>query len=284
MSTQTHFAETPTIHSTIGQAIHDEIEGLTPINLDQLNELAALQTRKDRKYILNAQQLAKLLSSLDRSDSRILDTGGLRWFHYESVYFDTPELDSYRLAATMRPNRFKVRTRTYLDSDYCVLEVKTKSRRGKTVKTRQDHEVSQSAALADDARSYLAEFPEVAPYADDLEPTLRTRYERATIVFPSTNTRATIDAELAVADADGHTTGLVDEYIVETKSAGEPSKLDRQLWSMGIRPVKVSKFSTGLAALHPELAANRWNRVLVRHFGRAAAGTKESLGTAQRAA
>ena len=55
---------------------------------------------------------------------------------------------------------------------------------------------------------------------------------------------------------------LVAMAIVESKTAGPPSPVDRILWSMGHRPVCVSKFGTGLAALYPELPANRWRRAL----------------------
>ena len=42
----------------------------------------------------------------------------------------------------------------------------------------------------------------------------------------------------------------------------------------------MSKYCIGVALLHPEMAANKWNRLLVRHFGwqredRAAAGPSE---------
>ena len=54
--------------------------------------------------------------------------------------------------------------------------------------------------------------------------------------------------------------------IIETKSGSAPSSADRTLWHHGYRPQRISKYATGLAALHPELPANRWHRVLDRHF------------------
>jgi hypothetical protein len=46
----------------------------------------------------------------------VLEIDGARSFAYDSTYFDTPDLDAYLLAATRRRRRFKVRTRTYVDS------------------------------------------------------------------------------------------------------------------------------------------------------------------------
>lgn len=47
--------------------------------------------------------------------------------------------------------------------------------------------------------------------------------------------------------------------------------VDRVLWSRGHRPVSISKDATGLAALRPDLPANRWQRTLRSHFVGAAA-------------
>ena len=53
--------------------------------------------------------------------------------------------------------------------------------------------------------------------------------------------------------------------VVETKSAAA-SPMDRLLWSRGVRPTRISKYATGLAALDPALPHNRWSRTLRRHF------------------
>jgi hypothetical protein len=42
--------------------------------------------------------------------------------------------------------------------------------------------------------------------------------------------------------------------------------LDRWLWQSGVRPVRISKYCTALAAMRPELPANKWHRTLARHF------------------
>ena len=52
--------------------------------------------------------------------------------------------------------------------------------------------------------------------------------------------------------------------IVETKSGSAPSVADKYLWRAGIRPVKISKFATGMAALNPQLPANKWKRTIQR--------------------
>ena len=54
--------------------------------------------------------------------------------------------------------------------------------------------------------------------------------------------------------------------IVETKSPAAATATDRWFWARGYRPVRLSKYAVGLAALLPELPANRWARTLRRWY------------------
>ena len=83
-----------------------------PIGLRELNELAELQTRVDRKYFVPADVFDRMIAEL-RDELRVLDIDGKRTFGYESVYFDTPDLATYRAHVQRRRLRFKARTRTY---------------------------------------------------------------------------------------------------------------------------------------------------------------------------
>ena len=66
------------------------------ISLEAMNEKAAMQTRVDRKYIVDAETAAKVLSTLD-ADASVMEIKGQRDFAYDSVYF-TPR----RCRATTR--------------------------------------------------------------------------------------------------------------------------------------------------------------------------------------
>ncbi|MWB99687.1 polyphosphate polymerase domain-containing protein [Agromyces seonyuensis] len=258
------------------------LAALPPVDLVELNERAELQTRIDRKYLVPLDRLPAVLVRLD-DDTRVLEIGGARDSAYESVYFDTPDLLSYRLAATARRRRFKIRTRSYLDSELSFLEVKTRGGRAATVKGRVSVDPTSASTLEGEALAYAEETLAETGVTDArglrLEATLVTRYRRATLLVPATaervESRATIDVGLEWVDlepAERHeacrprrmrTPHLA---IVETKSAATPGTVDRALWAEGLRPARVSKFATGLAALHPELPSNRWHRTLVRHF------------------
>ena len=66
----------------------------------------------------------------------MLDIDGRRVFGYESTYFDTPDCEQYRAHRQGRRRRYKVRSRSYVDTGLSMFEVKTKGLRGATVKHR----------------------------------------------------------------------------------------------------------------------------------------------------
>lgn len=236
---------------------------LAPIALEELNASAELLARIDRKYVIDASVVRALLDE-HRDHLAVLDIDGTRAFTYESVYFDTEHHDLYRAAAMHRRNRFKVRTRLYEDAGVVMLEVKTKDGRGRTLKHRMERAACDRDRLTQEDRCFI---DEVAPtaLASGLEPTLTTRYLRTTLVDLDDGSRATVDQHLVCSEPDG-TSVSVDHVIVETKSDGSASPLDRWLWRSGIRPVRISKYCTALAVLHPELPTNKWHRTIVRHF------------------
>jgi hypothetical protein len=246
------------------------IAELEPIGLAELVDAAALTTRVDRKYALDRRAAAALLRCLDPA-TRVLELDGARALAYESVYFDTPDLLSYRMAAHARRRRFKLRTRSYLDSEQSYLEVKTRGARSTTVKERIEYGLGDRDVLTPDGREYAETALDgivAHPEELELEPTLVTRYQRTTLYLPRSGSRATIDTGLSFeGDRTLRTPDLV---IIETKSGSRASDLDRLLWAQGHRPASLSKFGTGLAALRPELPSNKWARVLRRHFTKAA--------------
>jgi hypothetical protein len=238
---------------------------LPTITLDELNAVAALQTRVDRKYALSAADAHGILGDLP-ARTRVLEVDGIQALAYASVYFDTPDLASFRMAAHARRRRFKLRTRAYVESEVAFLELKTRGARSTTVKERLPYDIQTCDVLTDDGKSYAERaLDELNVDADALGATLATRYRRTTLLLPG-GSRATVDTELEWEDASGGVLRRPDLVIVETKSAGAASELDRLLWAHGHRPASLSKYGTGLAALRPTLPANKWTRVLRRHF------------------
>jgi hypothetical protein len=247
-------------------ALHAVASRLDPASLDDTLAIAELQTRFDRKYILAPRAFHQLTVDL-HDQMEVLEIQGDRCFRYESVYFDTVDLASYFDTARDRRRRFKVRTRAYLDSVQCALEVKTAGGRGETTKERSDYPFELRDQLNDDALMFIGARVPMLSRDDTLAPVLTTRYRRATLVDRRAGSRVTCDADLEWIAPDGAIVALDGYLLVETKSTGAPTVADRLLWAAGQRPVTISKFGVGMAALNPRLPANKWNRTLRRYFG-----------------
>ena len=246
-----------------------------PVSLFELSIVAENLTRHDRKYVVALSDLPAILASFP-SASRILEIDDAQHFPYTSTYLDTLELDSYRLAATRRRRRFKVRTRNY-SNGAAYLEVKTRGQRGLTVKERipfdGEHPLSATSA------AFIADAFAVAhidgPHPADLWPALRTSYTRTTFLLPDDEARVTIDTDLAfrslaadpasrarrAAAPHGGVVELGPLAIVETKAMAATA-VDHALWSHGYRPTRISKYAAGLIITNPELRPGRWHRTL----------------------
>lgn len=241
---------------------------LRPVSLAELDEAASLLDRVERKYVVPADAVTAMLA--DHADRlRVLDIDGRQSFAYESCYFDTPELDSYRGAALARRRRFKVRTRTYADAGVSLLEVKTRDGRGRTVKHRRPIDHGERSRVPVELRSFVDAASGVDGVGARLVEILGSRYHRTTLLDPVGGARVTLDSGLVCLAPDGRYTHLGGDLVLETKSPGAATVIDRWLWAHRIRPAKISKFGSGLAALHPELSSNKWHRTLGRHFATA---------------
>lgn len=246
---------------------------LEPISLHDLVSQAELLTRIDRKYLL-CEHTAREILGLVGDGMRVLEIAGKREFAYDSVYFDTPDHLSYRLTAQRRRRRFKLRTRSYLDTGTAFLELKTKSGRGATVKNRIAYDPGARARLTHEGRAFVGDGLQGHGHdprlINRLRPSLVSRYRRTTLLLPD-GSRATVDTHLAWSDGTRRSVSLPGHVIVESKSAGPPSRLDLALWRAGHRPNGISKFGTGTAALYPELPSNKWARTLRGPFSTAIA-------------
>lgn len=241
------------------------LEVLDTVSLDELNAAAELLSRVDRKYVIPTGELDAVVTGIE--GLRVLEVDDRRESRYESTYLDTVDLDSWSGAAHRRRRRWKVRTRTYADTGERWLEVKTRGPRGTTVKERLPHDGTGVTGPAGEwVRDRLA-----AAYVPDVDPsglvaTLHTGYRRTTLMLPTDGGRATVDRDLRWVSGRG-SAEVGDVLVVETKAGSRrPGPLDRRLWELGHRPVRISKYGTGLALLTPDLQRNRWHRVTARHL------------------
>ena len=236
---------------------------LRPVGLGDIGDDLMLLERVDRKYVVPEPTVAQLVKHLS-GDLAVLEIGGRRTFAYESSYFDTPTWASFHGAATGRRQRFKARTRRYVDTGTVMLEVKVRSGRGVTRKTRQPRP-DASPALTDAEIAFIEEVAGRPGIGGDLRAVLLTAYQRTSLVAESDSYRVTVDLDLRCGPPGCTATVSVPDAIVEIKSAGPPTVADRWLWANGHRPLRLSKFGIGMVATYPALRGNRWHRALTRH-------------------
>jgi hypothetical protein len=236
------------------------------VTLERVLAVAELTTRHDRKYVVSRAALSRLLPHLP-AGLAVLDIDGVRVFAYETTYFDTPDFALYRHHVQGRRKRYKTRTRTYFDTRESMFEVKLKGVRDETVKMRVPYDFGHREELTYEGRAFLerviAEAYEIK--VPSLVPTLRTGYNRATLVDLERRARLTIDVDLTWSNDRTHR--RADHLaLIETKSLSGPGPVDALLRSLGVRPERMSKYCLGVALLDPETPANRWSRLLRRQF------------------
>ncbi len=247
---------------------------LAPVGLEELNRQAAFQSRVDAKYLVRA-DFAGQLPELMPARTSVLQIGSQTSFPYQSVYFDTPDLLTYRMSAHKRRRRFKVRTRAYVSSGTAFLEVKTRGLRGVTDKVRIPHDPRKLEELGAEDLEFIRQTLSQASIdtgpVGELSPYLGTGYRRLTFLTPASGSavavRTTVDSglyweQLRTADLDPAMLFRPGLAVIETKSSTPANRINHLLWREGTRPGSFSKYCTGAAALDPRLPANKWHRPL----------------------
>ncbi len=247
-----------------------QVDGFEAVSLQEVEDRAALQMRVDRKYIVSYETLEQLFSQLG-DDYRALEIDGERLQQYDSVYFDTPELTTYKHHLQGRRKRFKCRTRLY-GTSACFFDLKMKGRRGETVKSRLPLSSVEHASLTSQASAFLKrgllEEYGCAPPAG-LVATLQTSFERLTLVHSQKAERLTLDFGITFSKVgSGERYGMRPGHVlIETKSGSQLGTVDRILLALGVRPVTMcSKYSLGVALANPELPTNPYRPLLRRYF------------------
>jgi VTC domain-containing protein len=237
-----------------------------PISLSKMNDVALLD-RTDTKYVLPVATLQQIMPGLANAYYALV-VNKQRCSQYQTLYYDSPEFTLYRRHHAGILDRYKVRSREYVDSQLAFLEVKHKTNKGRTIKSRM-----RTPELATSLSSETAEFLHGAyPYdAAELEPKLWVEYTRATLVSRHRKERVTIDLDLGYA-WNGQKVRLPHIAIVEVKQNGfsHHSDMERQLHAHQVRAVGFSKYCVGISLLYPGVKHNNFKSKLrlVENLGR----------------
>lgn len=229
-------------------------ERFAPISLAEMDGVR-LMNRTDTKFVLPASDLPGLLAAL-RADYRCLTADGQRLCGYETLYFDTPDLHLYHEHRTGRLNRHKIRQRRYVASGLTFTEVKQKTNKGRTVKTRIEKADGVSPTFDEASRRFLLQQTPLDP--DTLHPTLWVCYTRLTLVSRTTAERLTFDLDLSFYDGTRQQT-YPQIVVAEVKQgAFQPSPFRALMKQNRLREGALSKYCLGLISLDHTLPRNRF--------------------------
>lgn len=238
-----------------------------PINLETLNNKAAMLERLDHKYVLDAAVLMEAAPAFSDTFD-MLEIDGLRSFRYETWYFDDTGRRSYLDHHQGRRRRMKVRVRRYVEADLCFVEVKLKDKRGITVKKRMPYAAEKYGCLDESAIAHIRD-SYLNLYGEEIEPefhpVLEVCYERLTLVAKCGGERMTIDSRLSFRTEDDERYVDDDLFILETKSPNGNGIADKVLRQFNQHPVKhCSKYCLGSVVTGSMQKYNKFRPALKR--------------------
>jgi len=228
-----------------------------------MNDVALLN-RTDTKFVMTESQLQQALSRL-QNQYRVLEIEYQRLNQYQTVYFDTAAFDLYQRHHAGRNDRYKVRSREYVDSQLSFFEVKHKTNKNRTVKSRIQ---TEDLATGFDRKTAVFLHDHAPLDADNLHPTLWNSFTRITLVSRERPERLTLDTNLAFHHDQEHRS-LPGIAIAEVKQEGFSMASDfmQQMRRLGIRPSGFSKYCIGATLLYPTLKSNNFKPKL-RHVNK----------------
>lgn len=232
---------------------HDAIEAAVArfpsISLADVGH-SALMDRLDSKFLVPASLIPTVLDQCV-GHYRVLEVGGRRICRYATTYFDTTDLAFYRAHQTGRLPRRKVRLRNYLDTGARFLEVKIKTNKGRTIKTRVPVDGDASTKGLLDARQD-AQSP-----CDRLSASLHVEYQRVTLVNSSQDERVTFDLALTMS-FEHEALACPGVTIIEVKRATRGrSWFLNAMRRHKVRAESFSKYCLGVSALRAEATRHR---------------------------
>ncbi len=234
------------------------LKSFTPIGLCEMDTVK-LMTRTDTKFIFNQNRLVQVLEQLNKSyncftiNNQTLST-------YNTLYFDTDNFLLYRQHHNGKLNRYKLRHRNYVESDLSFLEIKFKSNKERTFKSRIKHNLTNGFD-----KTAINFIEKTMPYsAHCLKPNIWINYKRITLVDMVNGERLTIDKDIEFINQE-RVLHLPNVVIAELKRGNlQNSPFINLLKKMQIQPVGISKYCMGLALTERNLKSNNFKEKLLK--------------------
>ena len=229
-----------------------------PISLLEMDSVELLD-RLDTKFMFNLDQLEPVLAQIS-SEYKVLTINGNKFSHYETRYFDTPDMQMYLQHHNGKLNRQKVRFRSYLDSGSIFFEIKLKTNKGRTIKDRIK-KVNPGYFIEGESEQLLKH--DTRYNADMLSEAIQINYNRITLVSKNMSERLTIDFGLKfrLNDKEKTLSTLVIAEVKQDSAAKSPFISLMQLNSIPSR--SLSKYCLGIASLNTDVKSNNFKRKII---------------------
>ncbi len=232
-------------------SINNILKHFDPISLKEMDSVK-LMDRMDSKYMFTIQSLPEILQ-ICKDHYRIVEISGLRYSSYETLYYDTENYRLYNQHHAGKLNRYKIRKRTYVESDLSFLEVKFKDNKGRTTKNRVKLKTN---ALDQNAIDFIEK--ETPLKVSDLKPSVNIFYNRITLVHKGLSERITIDVNLTV-NKDTYSRTFHNLVIAEVKqNKSSNSEFTHLMRELRIKEGAMSKYCLGVSNLVEEVKKNNF--------------------------
>ncbi len=227
-----------------------------PITLKEMDNVSLLD-RLDTKYVFSQDTLLKALEQM-KEHYRLLEVDGVRLNKYESLYYDTAGFDMYFRHYYGRANRYKIRSRKYVDSTLSFFEIKFKNNKGRTIKNRvRSNEIEQ--VISGNSKELLT--TKTNYRENELKPVLWNNFTRMTFVSKYAAERLTIDINLHFKHEKKNVNypGLIIAEVKHNKSSSF-SPFIKLMKKMHIRQGSISKYCLGVISLYDSIKQNNFKR------------------------
>jgi hypothetical protein len=247
--------------------IENSLVDFKTIDLDALNAIKLLN-RYDKKFIFHKDKLPSVFDYLLK-DYRILEIDQTRVFRYENLYYDTDDHVLYYQHHNKRLSRYKVRCRRYIESNQCYFEIKFKTNKRKTIKSRlllKDGKISEELSEESKAFARKAVLLNHGDIVNKVKPAIWTGFNRITFANLYNNERLTLDMNLTYTDRTNKSKRMENLIIAELKSEdfSLTSQFAQHLKGLKIFPAKFSKYCVGVAMMERDVKRNRFKKQLLK--------------------
>ncbi len=231
-----------------------------PISLSEMDSVK-LMDRTDTKYVFSVTQLPEILLEL-KEHFRSLEVEGTRMSKYETLYYDTLDKELYFKHQNKRSNRHKIRSRNYVESGINFLEVKLKTNKGRTVKSRIKIEDIKEIINSNQKQSDFLNI-QTGYDSEVFVPQFWVNYHRITLVNLEHKVRCTIDLNLQFiwkSEVKDFSYLVILELKQEKASGSVVTDLMKKL---RIREGGLSKYCLGAIAMNPTIKHNNFKPQLL---------------------